>query len=95
MLRFSKKRFFITLGLSIFIWLISNIVQLLNVEDWERNFSLLGTSCTITGYPVSRCIDQTQKIEILSIYLLNIFIWFWIIHLFWNFFQKRTFPGKR
>ena len=89
MLGFSKKRFFITLGLSILIWIISNFVQLFNPEYWPAGFSLLGGSCTVTGYPIALCLPGYEIIKILAVYIVDIMFWFFIIHLFWNWFEKR------
>lgn len=89
MFGFSKKRFFITLGLSILVWVITNFIQLFNSSDWPAGFSLLGGSCTVTGYPIAACLPEYEKLKIIGIYLINIFFWFWVIHLFWGWFDKR------
>lgn len=86
---FSKKRFFITLGLSVVVWVISNFIQLLNSNYWPAGFSLLGGSCTVTGYPIALCLPEYEKVKILAIYFLNVVFWFFVIHLFWNWFKKR------
>ncbi len=86
---FSKKRFFVTLGISILVWVVSNFIQLFNSSYWPQGFSLLGSSCTVTGYPVALCLQHYEKIKILLVYLINITFWFWIIHLFWGWFKKR------
>ena len=88
MFGFSKKRFFVTLGLSVVVWVISNFIQLFNANYWPQGFSLLGNSCTVTGYPIALCLSAHEKIKILPVYLANIIIWFWVIHLFWGWFQK-------
>lgn len=95
MLGFSKKRFLVTLGLSVGVWLVTNFIQLLNSNDWPVGFSLLGGSCTVTGYPVALCLASYEKTKILLVYLVNIIFWFWVIHLFWKWFEKRTVPPEK
>ncbi|MBI2600090.1 hypothetical protein HYW43_04215 [Candidatus Daviesbacteria bacterium] len=85
---FNKKRFFITLGLSILIWVITNFIQLFSPNYWPAGFSLLGGSCTVTGYPIALCLAEYEKAKIFLVYLANITFWFWVIHLFWNWFEK-------
>ena len=86
---FSKKRFFLTLGLSILVWVVSNFIQLFNPNYWPAGFSLLGGSCTVTGYPVALCLPGYEKAKILLVYLINIIFWFWVLHFAWNWFEKR------
>lgn len=85
----TKKRFFVTLGFAVGVWVITNFLQLLNSNDWPLGFSLLGGSCTVTGYPVALCLSAYEKIKIILVFLINISFWFLIIHLFWNWFEKR------
>lgn len=89
MLGFSKKRFFITLGLSVVIWLGSGILQLLIQQDQTFGFFSFGGSCEITGYPVALCISSNDNVKFILISLINMVFWFWVIHLFWNWFEKR------
>ena len=89
MLGFSKKRFFVTLGLSVLVWVVSNFIQLFDSGYWPAGFSLLGSSCTVTGYPIALCLAGYEKAKIVLVYLVNIFFWFWVIHLFWGWFEKR------
>lgn len=91
---FSKKRFLITLGLSVGVWVVSNFLQLFNLGYWPTGFSLLGGSCTVTGYPFATCLPDYQKPQILIFYILNIFFWFWVIHLLWGFFGKGRVKSK-
>ena len=82
---FSKKRFFITLGLSVGIWLISGFIQAwIGFSDYFTVFH----TCSLTGYPISLCVSSNNQIMIASVSVINIFIWFWIIHLFWGWFEK-------
>ncbi len=85
---FSKKRFFITLGLSVVVWVVTNFIQLFNSTYWPAGFSLLGGSCTVTGYPVALCLASYEKAKILLICIINIAFWFWVIHLFGKRFNK-------
>lgn len=87
---FSKKRFFITLGLSVGVWVVSMFMQaIFTLDDLTTNFSLLGSSCEVTGYPIALCLDKNKMGIVVLIYLINIGIWFWIIHFLWGLFSKR------
>lgn len=86
---FSKKRFFITLGLSIGVWVISGLVQIVIQQDRTYGFFSFGGSCEITGYPIALCISSNDNTKFIIVSLVNILLWFWIIHLFWNWFDKR------
>ena len=87
---FSKKRFFVTLGLSILIWLISGIVQLVVQPDRTSGFFSFGGSCEITGYPIALCISSNDNMKFLFISLVNILLWFWLLHFGWKWFEKRN-----
>ena len=89
MFGFSKKRFFITLGLSILIWVVTNFIQLFNSNYWPTGFSLLGSSCTVTGYPIALCLAGYEKFKLILVYLVNILFWFWVLHFVWKWFEKR------
>lgn len=95
MLGLSKKRFLVTLGLSVGVWVVTNFVQLFSSSYWPAGFSLLGGSCTVTGYPIALCLASYEKVKIFLIYLINITFWFWVIHLFWKRFEKRTMPPEK
>lgn len=88
MLGFSKKRFLITLGLSVVVWLVSYITQGVTNKG-EFGAYIFGASCELTGYPIALCIPSFQKAKLVGTYLVNILIWFWVIHLFWSWFEKR------
>ncbi len=81
---FSWKRFFITLGLGVVVWLIGVIVQAI-MEAPKYIAFFTQSKCSATGYPLATCIKGIPE-EI--IYLINIIFWFWVIHLFWNWFEK-------
>ena len=85
MLGFSKKRFFLTLGLSVLVWVISALAQFLTM--YNVRFSLFSSSsCQITGFPIAKCIYQSSdQLPFWIIDLANIFFWFWVIHIFSGF----------
>lgn len=89
MLGFSKRRFFVTLGLSILIWLVSGVVQLLVQQDTTLALFSFGGSCEITGYPIALCISNNDDIKFLLISFANIMLWFWVLHFGWKWFDKR------
>lgn len=83
---FSKKRFLITFILSLFILVITGLIQLFDTEEW--NFLLLeGTSCTGTGYPVAVCLSNTSSGLLFSISLVNIIFWFGVINILYSLKQ--------
>lgn len=84
MFGFSKKRFFVTLGLSILIWIGTAFIQVFDTEEW--NFLLLGgTSCSATGFPIRECISSGNNGLLISIGLVNLTFWFLIINLLFLF----------
>lgn len=84
---FSKKRFLVTLGLSILIWIISLFIQ--GITLYKIKFSLFSaSSCEITGFPIVNCIYDGSKATLIQ--LINIFIWFWVLHFVWKWFEKRN-----
>jgi hypothetical protein len=88
---FSKKRFFITLGLSALIWFVSLFVQsLFTLTDITNSFSLLGSSCEVTGYPIALCLSENKFAEAIGIYIINIVFWFWVIHFISGIFFKKS-----
>lgn len=91
MLGFTLKRFLITLGISVFIWVISIMIQFIFKSDnVQYGFFIFAKSCEVTGYPIAKCIPDYDKGQIFLTYFINISFWFFIIHLFWGFFQKRS-----
>lgn len=94
MLEVGMKRFFITLGLSIAVWLASGLFQALTNKG-EFGSYIFGTGCELTGYPVALCISNNDRVKFLLVIFANVLLWFWVIHLFWKWFEKRTvFPKK-
>lgn len=89
MLGFSKKRFFITLGLSVAVWVGSAVIHLLaEAKNFDYGFFIFARSCEVTGYPLARCIPEQKTGEIILTYFINILFWFWVIHFFWRVFKK-------
>jgi len=82
---FSKKRFLVTLGISVVIWLISVIVQAFMEAPKYISF-FTQSKCSATGFPIMDCIKGIPEV---FIYLINIIFWFWVIHLFWGWLEKR------
>lgn len=87
MLGFSRKRFFITLGLSVGMWVITALIQA--YVTFSKYLGTFSSGCQVTGYPIDVCVLMGPDVPAILIILINIFFWFWIIHLFWNFFQER------
>ena len=82
---FSKKRFLVSLGLSIVVWLISVAIQ--GITLYKVKFSLFsGSACEITGYPIAQCIYDGIQAGIIQ--LINVLFWFFVIHLFWGWMDK-------
>lgn len=90
---FSKKRFLITLGLSVMVWLVSVVVQFLS-QDSNPNYGLFlfAKSCEVTGYPIAKCVPEYDRGLIYLLYLTNIFVWFWVIHLLLGLLMKPKSP---
>jgi len=86
MLGFSWKRFLITLGLSMVVWVISGIVQAL---VGFSNYFTIFHSCSLTGYPIALCISSNDQIKVVLVSGVNIVLWFWVLHFAWNWFEKR------
>lgn len=91
MLGFSKKRFLITLGLSILIWYVTVIIQ--GIVGINAPFGILGSgnTCNLTGFPIAQCIYSSNSSSMLvwTINIINVIIWFWVIHFFWNLFSSK------
>lgn len=88
MMGFSKKRFFITLGLSILIWVVSGLAQAL-FNKGEFGSYVFGSGCELTGYPIALCVSINERAKFTLVLLANIIIWFWISHFIWKWFEKR------
>jgi len=86
------KRFFITLGLSILVWLSSGIVQA--ITGFSNYFTVFH-ACSLTGYPIALCVSNNDEAKVVLISLTNIVLWFWGIHLFWKWFDRRGVPSKK
>lgn len=87
MLGFSWKRFFITLGVSVAVWVITALIQV--YVTFSQYLGTFSSGCQVTGYPIDVCALRGPDVPAILIILINIFFWFWVLHLVWNFFQKR------
>lgn len=84
---FSKKRFLITLGLSVGVWVITALIQAyLTFSKYLGTFS---SGCQVTGYPIDVCTLRGPNVPAVFIILINITFWFWVIHLLLRWFAKR------
>lgn len=88
MLGFTKKRFFVTLGLSVAVWLITAIFQAFGT--FGKYVSMFSSGCQVTGYPVDVCMIEGPNIPPIVVIIVNILFWFWGIHFFWSFFKGRS-----
>lgn len=86
---FSKKRFLIVLGLSVMIWVVSGFVQVFTNRG-EFGSYVFGTGCELTGYPISLCVSANDRPKLILVIIANVTLWFWVTHLFWNWFNKRS-----
>ncbi len=86
MLGFSWKRFLVTLGVSVVVWVVSGVVQAF--VGFSNYFSIFH-SCSLTGYPIALCISNNDPTKVVFVSFANIIIWFWVLHFAWNFFDKR------
>lgn len=87
MLGFTKKRFFVTLGLAVGIWVITIFVQFaLGINVKFGLFS--GDSCQLTGFPIADCLYQSSKIPFWIIHIFNILFWFILIHFIGKFVKR-------
>ncbi len=85
--RFAKKRFFITLGISIVIWLLSGLVQA--IVGFSNYFTVFH-QCSLTGYPIAVCLSSNNQIKVITISFVNIALWFCMIHFVGNLVKKRN-----
>ncbi len=83
---FSKKRFFLTLGLSILVWVMSGVLQA--VTGFSNYFTIFH-ACSLTGYPIALCISSNDSVKINLISLTNIIFWFCVLHFIWKWVIKR------
>lgn len=88
MWRFNRKRFLVTLGVSILVWILTILIQFFT--GYKARFSLFGSGCELTGFPIADCVYNGKgEIPGWLVASFNIFFWFWIIHLFTSIiFQK-------
>ncbi|TSC88627.1 MAG: Uncharacterized protein G01um10147_123 [Microgenomates group bacterium Gr01-1014_7] len=80
------KKFFIILGVSVGVWILSGILQ---AFTGFSDYFTVTQKCSLTGYPIAQCISSNNQTKIALISVINILFWFWVIHLLWKWFQKR------
>lgn len=80
------KRFFITLGLSILVWYGTVLIQGITGFRAPFNIPFSASICQVTGFPLATCL-YGKSVWVVNI--INMFFWFWVIHLFWKWFKKR------
>lgn len=89
MLGLSKKEFFIILGLSVGVWVITIPVQIFTGADIKYDL-LSGNGCQLTGYPIAKCIYPNEtSIPFWMWHALNVIVWFLVLNLLWRIFKKR------
>lgn len=88
---FSKKRFLVTVTLSLIIFFISAFIQIYDFEDWKLRGFLNLSSCSGTGYPIKVCLYNSTPGLLISISLINIIFWFLIISFLYS--TKRIIIG--
>lgn len=86
MLGFSWKRFFVTLGLSVGVWLITVLIQA--YVTFSKYLGTFSSGCQVTGYPIDVCALRGPDVPAILVIFINIFIWFWVIHLFMRFLRR-------
>lgn len=87
MFGFSKKRFLVTLGLSVASWILTMIVQA--VTTFQKYIGTFSTGCQVTGYPIDVCdLSRGFVVSPLLIIIINILFWFLVVHLFIGFVVK-------
>lgn len=77
----SKKRIGLTFLISVVLWFISNVYELLTKPLSGLKGSFLGESCTFTGYPVAMCVYSDQGILLYLYWIINILIWFFFVNI--------------
>lgn len=82
----SKKRFLLTLVLSVVVWVVTVVIQLFST--FARFIGTFSTGCQVTGYPIDICELPSRNVPAFLVIIVNITFWFWIIHLFWGWFVK-------
>lgn len=85
MFSFTKKRFITTLVLSSVIWYTSVLIQGFTGFNAPYNMLFTSSTCKLTGFPIADCRYSTS---VWLINLINIIFWFWVVHLFWGWFEK-------
>lgn len=82
---FSKKRFLVTLGLSMIMWYISVLIQGITGFRAPLSLPFSASICKVTGFPLAMCIYD-KSVWIVNI--VNIVFWFLVLHFIWKWFGK-------
>ena len=80
------KRFLVTLGLSVGIWVVSVIIQ--GYLTFAKYIGTFSTGCPATGYQIDSCTIPGPYTPPVVAILINIVFWFWIVRLFWGWVDK-------
>lgn len=81
------KRFLITLGASVVVWLATATIQA--YFTFAQYIGTFSSGCQVTGYPLDVCALRGPNIPAILVILLNITFWFWVLHFAWKWFEKR------
>ncbi len=92
MFGFSRKRFLITLGVSVVVWYGSVLVQ--GITGYKAPFNALfsGSICKVTGFPISLCLYGRW---VWLVNIINITFWFLILHFLWKWFENRRVSSRK
>ena len=82
-----KKRFFVTLGMSIFIWLVTCVLEVYG--SFARNVATFTTGCQTTGYPINLCHFEMFRPVPIVLIVFNIIFWFFMVELLRKLIEKR------
>ncbi len=86
---FDRKRFLITLGLSILVWVVTVSIEFfVGNERVSYGMFIFAKSCDLTGYPFAKCIPSYNFGKLYLFYFLNISFWFLVVNVVWGWFQK-------
>ena len=85
--QFKFKRFLLTLGISVGIWGITVLIQV--YATFANFLGTFSSGCQVTGYPFDLCALRGPEIPAILVVFVNLCLWFFVIHLFWNWFENR------
>lgn len=84
----SKKRIVLTAILSCIVLLLTTVIQFLYGKSVDYGFFIFGKSCTLTGYPIARCVPDSLISQIFLFMFINFLFWFMLLNLFWGWFNN-------